>query len=154
MCTHEDVLEVLVDADKAIRIRGRALDKDDEPQEPLRSNGDQRVDDAPGCARASSRSAAGAETVALCREVNAKERGEAAGAAQRDRILTDGRNRDASRFLHNGQQARRGEDQDDMPGRQKTVERPPNPWRGDRPGKPPGSSPSYDHGRLATPRDR
>lgn len=46
VCSHEDVLEVLVDAAKAVRIRGRALENDDEPQQPLLSTGNRRLDDA------------------------------------------------------------------------------------------------------------
>ena len=46
VCAHEDVMEVLGDADTAILIRGRALTKDDPPQQPLLSTGDRRLDDA------------------------------------------------------------------------------------------------------------
>ena len=46
VCSHEDVLEVLVDAAKAVRIRGRALENNDEPQQPLLSTGNRRLDDA------------------------------------------------------------------------------------------------------------
>ena len=46
LCGHGDVMEVLADAITAIRVRGRALAHDEEPQTRLQSTGNRALDEA------------------------------------------------------------------------------------------------------------